>query len=56
MLNMTKDSEFFRDQEQIMTKHEYMEKFNSIDEKVRELQFQVRYKDNEVGLYKDLLE
>jgi len=39
-----------------MTKEEYMEKFNQIDEKVRELQFQVRYKDNEVGLYKDLLE
>lgn len=55
-LNITKDSEYFRDQEQIETKEEYLEKFNMIEEKLRELQFQLRYKENEVGLYKDLLE
>ncbi len=27
-LNMTKDSDYFRDEEQIQTKQEYMEKFN----------------------------
>ena len=55
---MSKDSEYYRDKEQIESrgKDEYLEKFNMIDEKLREMQFQLRYKENEVGLYKDLLE
>lgn len=36
-LDETQDSEFFRDKEQIITKEEYMAKFDKIDEKVREL-------------------
>ena len=36
-LNVTKDSEYYRDQEQMHSKKEYLEKFLMIDEKLREL-------------------